>query len=306
MHLAQHLRPELILLNPQAADKWALLKNMVSAIVKGPFMTGCPEEIGKTLADEVLAREREQSTAFGDGFALPHARVAGLPHFLMALALCPDGFPYDSPDGPLVKVVCMVITPLEDPTVALKVVRAVSQFLSDEAVRHFLMNIPSSEEAYRYIQVRKPEVDLSLTARDVMRLPRARVHPETPLREVSRVMHRNMVEAVPVTDEGDTVVGEIRCDQLFQHGIPDFFSKLKSISFIRHFDPFEKYFAAEGDTLARDIMAAECCCMTEDATLLEVVFALTVQRHPKVYVTRDGRLVGIVDRNAVLERILNL
>jgi CBS domain-containing protein len=47
--------------------------------------------------------------------------------------------------------------------------------------------------------------------------------------------------------------------------------------------------------------------MPPTATLLEIVFALAVEKHMNVYiVAENGALVGVIDRAAVLDRILNL
>ncbi|HQL95728.1 MAG TPA: CBS domain-containing protein, partial [Candidatus Hydrogenedentes bacterium] len=130
--------------------------------------------------------------------------------------------------------------------------------------------------------------------------------PETPLKEVTRIMNQHMLESVSVTDADGTLLGQITCDQLFKLGMPDFFTQLKSVSFIREFDPFEKYFQKETGALARDVMTADMATLPEEATLLEVVFELAVRRHPKIYVVRAGKRVGVIDRSLVLDRVINI
>ena len=68
----------------------------------------------------------------------------------------------------------------------------------------------------------------------------------------------------------------------------------------------EKYFEAEVEVQAGDVMSKDVCVMSETATLLEIVFALSVKHYPKAYITRDNKLVGVVDRITVVDRILNL
>jgi predicted transcriptional regulator len=88
--------------------------------------------------------------------------------------------------------------------------------------------------------------------------------------------------------------------------MPDFFGQLKTVSFISEFDPFERYFKAEAEATAEDVMSRDFAAMPETATLLEIVFELAVRRRPKVYVVRDGKRVGIIDRIRVLDRVLRL
>jgi CBS-domain-containing membrane protein len=120
-------------------------------------------------------------------------------------------------------------------------------------------------------------------------------------------MLEHSLSAVPVAGSDGQIVGEITCDILFRYGLPDFFTRLKSVAFIREFDPFEKYFEKEADSVAGDVMSDHPAVMPPTATLLEIVFALAVEKHMNVYiVAENGALVGVIDRAAVLDRILNL
>jgi predicted transcriptional regulator len=101
-------------------------------------------------------------------------------------------------------------------------------------------------------------------------------------------------------------VGEITCDLLFKKGMPDFFSQLASVGFIKNFDPFEKYFEQEANSVAADVMSDDFAAVPETATLMEIVYLLSVRGYWKVYVVREGKRIGVIDRAAVLDRILNL
>ena len=88
--------------------------------------------------------------------------------------------------------------------------------------------------------------------------------------------------------------------------IPDYIKKLNSVPAIKNFNPFQEYFTADAKLVAENVMSTDVALVEEDATLLEVVFLLSVKMYPKIYVTRDGRLVGTIDRITVLDRLLNL
>jgi CBS domain-containing protein len=56
-----------------------------------------------------------------------------------------------------------------------------------------------------------------------------------------------------------------------------------------------------------DVMTLPDAIVPPDATILEVVFLLSVKGHPKVYVVDDDRrLLGVIDRIRVLARIFDL
>ena len=149
-------------------------------------------------------------------------------------------------------------------------------------------------------------LDIPVTVQDIMTPPGVSVPVDMPLRMVSRRMHEENLAVMPVVDLQGRLVGEITCDSLFRFGLPDFFSQLKSVSFIREFDPFEKYFQEEAHSLADRLMNAGLCRMEPDATLMEAIFALAVKKVTQVYVVNpEGQWVGTVDRDDVLANVLN-
>lgn len=305
MDLSKALSPELILVAPKAADKWQLFEVMIDAIRKGPFAEETLAGVSCDLLDAVVAREKQRPTGMGEGIALPHARIPGLPGFLLCMAIVPEKIVF-GPGEEACNIVVMVLTPEEEPIVALKVMGAVAQSMQNEETKAALLAAKNSKEAYLLLQGSDLFLGDTVTARTIMRAPRITVPPEMGLRAVTRAMLTSHVEAAPVVNSEGTVIGEVLCDQLFKAGVPDFFGQLASVSFIRKFDPFEKYFEAESHATAEEVMNRDHCVMGEDATLLEIVFALSIKKHTKVYVVHEGHLVGIIDRIAVLDRIFNL
>ena len=137
-----------------------------------------------------------------------------------------------------------------------------------------------------------------------MRTPYVFLTPDVTLGEVVRQMLRFNIEAIGIVDKDRRLVGEITSNLLFKMGLPDFFSQLKSVAFLGDFDPFEKYFERESQLVAGDVMSKDFVAVTENTAILEVIFSLAVLSHWKVYVVRDGFLVGIVDRMRVLQQVL--
>ncbi|NOY82382.1 MAG: PTS transporter subunit EIIA [Kiritimatiellaeota bacterium] len=304
-HLSRHIPPSHILLDVEVPDKWALIEKMVAAIVASPTHGEAGPSF-EAASSAVCARERERTTALGEAFALPHARLGGFRGPEICLASLKTPVDFDAPDGRPVRFVCLVLTPLTAPTVALKVQSWAVKLFMDPEFRDFLATGPTPEEVHAFLRKQDVGLEVPVVARDIMRQALVNIYVDTPLRETTRRMMDQRLEAVAVLNRDGTIAGEITCDALFQSGIPDFFRQLKSVSFIRQFDPFEKYFARESEATAGDLMRSGFSAMSEDATLLEIVFALTVRRHPKIYVVDpDGRRIGVIDRIAVLDRVIN-
>jgi nitrogen PTS system EIIA component len=295
----------LVLLDVEAADKFELIEHMVDQLSKYsrlPEVAGISREI---ILETVAARERERPTGLGNGFAFPHGRIPGFPGVGLCFAILKTPLDFGAPDGKGADMIALLVVPDNQPQLVLKVMAQFARIMSDPVEHSVLRSLREADMLSGWIAKHILGTETSVTARDIMRQPFAVIHPDTPLKDVTRIMHQYTLDSIAVVEEDETLAGEITCENLFKVGMPDFFSQLKSISFIREFDPFEKYFEGESEALARDVMTTDHAAVAEDATLLEIVFELSVHRHSKVYVVRDGKQVGVIDRILVLDRVIN-
>lgn len=128
---------------------------------------------------------------------------------------------------------------------------------------------------------------------------------DTSVEEAAHLMHIKQLDVVPVVDADRRYRGEISSLSIFQVGMPEFFKNLHTISFVRHIDPFEKYFHVKGNLKAKDIMDTHEHPFTRDKTLLEVIFELTVKNRQRIFILDSNRhLEGMIDRFCILDKIL--
>jgi mannitol/fructose-specific phosphotransferase system IIA component (Ntr-type) len=292
-----------ILTGVECSSKEELFGKLVKAIVSADFLDINKDLSEQQVLDAVLEREAQRSTAMGCDLAFPHARLAGLKTPALAIATLKEPLLYD--DLNHVGIACMMLTPLEQPTLSLKVMAQLSRLFMKESARQEVLALTEPGALRKKIEAESLSVDVPVSARDIMRAPRWSVRPDTPLREVAHLMFSERLDVVPVVDEKLRVVGDITTSRLFRFGLPEFFTKLKSVSFIAEFDPFEKYFEAESGASARDVMAA-ANIVGPDHTILEVVFDLAVRKAPKLYVQDEKqRWIGVVDHSTVLDNVIN-
>jgi len=306
MNLRKYILPGCILTQVVATDKDDLLRQQAEAVHRHT-----PERYRDTLRlDDLLVhlrdREKKQSTGLGDGIAVPHARIPGFDHLGFCLAVLKDPLPFDAIDGQPVRVSCMVVAAAEAPNIVIKVWSTMARLLQDPAVLNYFMGAADAEAIFQYLQRQELDLEFSITAGDIMVKPQFEVRPETPLPDVTYNMYRHKEPSTAVVDAQGRMLGEITSDAVFQYGMPEFFTQLQSVSFIRHFNPLDKYFQNEAHMLARDILDPDYASVLPGATLIEVLFLLSVKKHTKVYVVNEqGRLVGVIGRLAVLDRAIN-
>jgi len=134
MAITDLLMPELILpaLDARAKDE------VIEAL--GRRVAACRPDIdGDRLVHALLERERQLTTALGDGVAVPHARLGGLERSVAAFARCRSGVPWDAPDGRPMNLCFLLVGPAEMPGTYLKVLAGVSRLLADERCRTRLL-----------------------------------------------------------------------------------------------------------------------------------------------------------------------
>lgn len=286
-----------------AAPRDRIIETILGKLCDGEFFTANPKLSYESVRDAVIHRENRQTTALGESIAFPHARLENLDKALFAVTTLREPVLFEKAP---VQIVCLILAPVSDPSASLKIMAQISRLLADKSIRQEVLAAQTPEELRNIFKVHNPKIDKPILARDIMRPPRFSVKPDDPVTLCSHRMSVNNIGAVPVVNNEQKILGEISVSRLFRYGLPDFFAQLKSVSFIAEFDPFEKYFADEGNILCSDMM--EDCARTVpvDYTIMEIVFDLAIRNYPKLYVIDEsGRWIGSIDKGLVLDNVIN-
>lgn len=280
-----------------------VFSDMLDTFCTQEFLEANPEISRDDILQALIERENQRATVVGKQIAFPHARLAQINRAFFAMGVLPEPVLFDNEP---VRIVGMILVPQSDPAVSLKIMAQLSRRLSDDSVRDQVL-AAATPEALRGLFSRSDlRIDGPVCARDIMRLPRWSVKEGTLISECAHMMSRDHLRAVPVLDEQKRIVGEVTTEILFRYGLPDFFAKLKSVSFIAEFDPFEKYFEDERDIPVSDVMDPGARTVPLDYTLMEIVFDLAIRRFNKLYVTNtEGHWVGTIDQGTVLNNVIN-
>ena len=238
-------------------------------------------------------------------FAFPHARIEGLKKSYTLLATSKDGIDFKSLDKKPTFFIILNLVSETQPNILLKTRAAISRFLASESTRKQILNCSNSEEIWSIVEKSKIEMSYDITARDIMRPQNEWLPPDMLLNEASRMLHKYHVDSLPVLDENEKLLGVISCHELFSYSMPDFFFNLHKISFIKHMDPFEKYFQVVSKVSISELMITENLPITPpSATLMEIIFDMTVNGREMIYVVENQKLLGVLDRYTIIDKIL--
>ncbi len=134
------------------------------------------------------------------------------------------------------------------------------------------------------MQSQEPE---GLTVEHAAEPAKYRVYPDTPLSEVIDLMVRRGTQAIPVVGERYEVLGIITTRDALAHILRDGPSD-------------EANEATDGPRTARDIMTRAVLCVSESQPLTDAARMMVHRKVQQLPVVREGELVGLVTRAAIL------
>ena len=144
--LCEILQKNTIFIENYAENKYEIISKLVSSIITDD------SELNEKAFEAVIAREEEMSTAIGNGFAIPHAKLYEIETVNMAIAIIKDAIDFNSLDGEDVNLVLLVLSNGNELGQHIKVLSKISRVLSNEKLRIDLVNAKSSEEVIAILE----------------------------------------------------------------------------------------------------------------------------------------------------------
>jgi len=291
-----------------ASAKEDALSEMLRRMADAGVLAGAPgEQVSvEQMLERLMGREARGVTALGEGVGYPHARCEDFSNFILALATAPHGVEYGAADGEPVTVILMAIAPPDKNSLLLGVMACLSRIISDGELRARLLAAQDDEELWRVLDESDLRVKESITAGDLMKRQFPSVLPETPLADVAARMHQEHVDAMPVVDGSQRLLGEVTARGLFRACTPPYFAELPTMRFARDFDAFEHFFREKAHLPVSDIMRSDVQTVEGDAPLAEIIGLLARRDVSRVYVAEGRRLVGVIDSFSIIDKVLAL
>lgn len=142
--VAAWLQPKEILLDIEVPDREQALHVAATAIARSNALDPAP------IYRALLRREQAHSTALGDGFAVPHARIAGIATSTTVYMRTSHGLAFHAPDGkPVTDLLAIMVPPDGANDDHLKLLALVARLFSDRGFRKQLHQSPDVDTAAR-------------------------------------------------------------------------------------------------------------------------------------------------------------
>jgi len=101
--------------------------------------------------DSLFAREKLGSTGLGQGIAIPHGRIKGLPEALAAFVRTKAPIPFDSPDGRGATQIFVLLVPEQATDRHLQILSELAQMFSDKLFRERMAAATDAQSLHQVI-----------------------------------------------------------------------------------------------------------------------------------------------------------
>jgi len=147
MKIEDILAEDLVLSDLTARSKTDVLIELATAVARKH-----PELDRERLVQALEDRERLNSTALGEGVAIPHGKLSGIKRVFAAFARSKQGVDFHSLDGEPTHLFFLLVAPEDSAGAHLKALARISRLLKDESFRTRLMQAPDAAALFETIR----------------------------------------------------------------------------------------------------------------------------------------------------------
>ncbi len=157
MFLYELYRPEFIKVGLEAEDKDEAFEELVDH-----FCHAANSNAREEILEAVKERESKMSTGIKKGIAIPHGKTSAVDSIYGVLGISKNGVDYDALDGESVYIMFMILAPVKDTELHLKILKRLAELLDNP---QFYTELASQNDAQGAWQTIKKYEEI-LTARD--------------------------------------------------------------------------------------------------------------------------------------------
>ena len=288
-----------ILCNVEAADEETVLCKLLEALNRH-----YPKLDIKNAGDEVRARESIFSTIVAPGLAVPHARIAGLPFPLVAVAATPNGVSVKNSDDKIIMTV-LVLTPLDEPNLHLQILAALSSVFADGKRLAELAAIGDANSFFAALNSAEGEDDMPsfLKAADVMSVPPATLLETDTVGHAIRTFATTKSEELPVLDSAGDLRGVLALTDLLRYSLPKHLLWMENLTPIYQFQPFAEMLKTAEENKVADVMREEVITVEADVPAVQLAKLFLVDKVSQLIITREGKFAGVVELKSFCARL---
>lgn len=146
MKISEFLTPESVVATIGASDKHGVLAELCA-----PIAVAHPDLPRDRLLAVLEEREKLGSTGIGEGVAIPHGKLGGLPGLLASFGRSHDGVDFEAIDGKPTHLFFALFAPENSAGIHLKALARISRLFKNAAFRAAILEAEDAAAIYQLI-----------------------------------------------------------------------------------------------------------------------------------------------------------
>ena len=269
----------------------------------------------ETTYQQVLMRKGCGIALVHPGFAVIHVRVKGLEQLRIAVgtsrkgfhcAAAVDGLACDVDGLSSVKLIVMVLAPLDDPTGYLRTIAALTRACGQASFIERVFSQDDPDSVWNIFEETEEYLPAYLTARDIMNENFSFLRDKDSLSNAIDAFCQLGVIELPVIDADGDLVGIASEDELIRICLPEYITWMEDLTPVLNFEPFAEILRHEAKVPLVEIMLFQDRYATVDVKSPAIQVAKVMMRRDvrQVYVVRDKKLLGVITIQDFIHKVL--
>ena len=147
MKLSKYLLSDYILIGLEEQEKEKALLG-IAKFLKNKGLIKSIDDVYSKLID----REEIQSTAIGNGVAIPHCFSEEIGNLVIIIAISRGGIDFNSPDKKPVKIIFLILGNKENPGLHLKALARIARLIKETEIIKKLIDCSNAQEVLRIFE----------------------------------------------------------------------------------------------------------------------------------------------------------
>ncbi len=146
MKITDFLNADAVDASLRSTDKASVMEELAGLLARR-----VPGTSAERLREVLLERERLSSTGIGDGVAIPHGKLAGLPGLTAAFGVSRAGIDFDAIDGKPTHLFFALLAPENSAGIHLKALARISRLFKNPSFRKAIVDASDANAIYTLI-----------------------------------------------------------------------------------------------------------------------------------------------------------
>ena len=237
--------------------------------------------------------------------AVVHVRVEGLEELHMAIGTseqaprCMASLEGDNcarSELDAIKLVVMILAPLDDPAGYLRAIAALTRVCHHEGFVAHVISLDDPKLVWQAFEESNEHLPSYVKAVDMMRRYFTLLQESHSLSNAIDAFCPLDVSELPVVDADGELAGIVTQDELIRVCLPEYITWMEDLSPVLNFEPFAEVLRRESDVPVIEIMlmSDRYATVDEDDPAIHVAKVMMRRHVRQVYVVHDGKLLGVI------------